>query len=288
MIILGSSTSNRGLSFSRIHRRRGSKPDSGFSRLSFRLRPRFEFMEDRTLLASFLVINTVDSGPGSLRQAILDSDAATGETNTIDFSIGSGGVQTIAPLSPLPALTSPVTIDGTSQPGYDPNNPAPMIELSGQNITGTTAFGLEISGGDSTIEGLIVNRFPSSQIVLDTNGGDIVRGNDLGTDATGTVAKGDPINGLADLQNGLAVISSANTIGGTTPAARNVISGNGFNGIRIYSGAVRQCCGGELHRHRRHRYDGPRKRVRRRRDRRRRGEEHDRRDGGRGPQRHLR
>ena len=73
--------------------------------------------------------------------------------------------------------------------------------------------------------------------MLDTNGGDIVRGNDLGTDATGTVAKGDPINGAADLQNGLAVISSANTIGGTTPAARNVISGNGFNGIRIYSGA---------------------------------------------------
>src|SRR5271166_3746692 len=237
MIILGGSTSNRGLSFSRIRRRRGSKPDSGFSGLTFRLRPRFEFMEDRTLLASFLVINTVDSGPGSLRQAILDSNAATGETNTIDFSIGSGGVQTIAPLSPLPALTSPVTIDGTSQPGYDPNNPAPRIELSGQNINGTTAFGLEFSGGDSTIEGLIVNRFPSSQIVLDTKGGDIVRGNDLGTDATGRVALGDPINGAADLQNGLAVISSANTIGGTTPAARNVISGNGFNGIRIYSGA---------------------------------------------------
>ncbi|MBV8312287.1 MAG: hypothetical protein JO344_18045, partial [Planctomycetaceae bacterium] len=91
-------------------------------------------MEDRTLLASFLVINTVDRGPGSLRQAILDSNAATGQANTIDFSIGSGGVQTIAPVSPLPALTSPVTIDGTSQPGYDPNNPAPMIELSGQNI----------------------------------------------------------------------------------------------------------------------------------------------------------
>src|SRR5271166_3545244 len=237
MIILGGSTSNRGLSFSRIRRRRGSKPDSGFSGLTFRLRPRFEFMEDRTLLASFLVINTVDSGPGSLRQAILDSNAATGETNTIDFSIGSGGVQTIAPSTALPAITAPVIIDGTSQPGFDHNHPTPMIELSGQNITGTTAFGLEFSGGDSTIEGLIVNRFPSSQIVLDTKGGDIVRGNDLGTDATGRVALGDPINGAADLQNGLAVISSANTIGGTTPAARNVISGNGFNGIRIYSGA---------------------------------------------------
>ena len=93
MIILGGSTSNRGLSFSRIRRRRGSKPDSGFSRLTSRLRPRFEFMEDRTLLSTFDVTNTADSGSGSLRQAILDSNAATGQANTIDFSIGSGGFQ---------------------------------------------------------------------------------------------------------------------------------------------------------------------------------------------------
>ena len=35
-------------------------------------------MEDRTLLSTFLVNTTADSGPGSLRQAILDSNAATG------------------------------------------------------------------------------------------------------------------------------------------------------------------------------------------------------------------
>ena len=75
-------------------------------------------MEDRTLLSTFLVTNTGDSGPGSLRQAILDSNAATGATNTIDFDIPGTGVQTIAPLSPLPAITSPVLIDGASQPGY--------------------------------------------------------------------------------------------------------------------------------------------------------------------------
>ena len=44
----------------------------------FRLRPRLEAMEDRTLLSTFLVTNTADSGPGSLRQAILDSNADTG------------------------------------------------------------------------------------------------------------------------------------------------------------------------------------------------------------------
>jgi len=74
-------------------------------------------MEDRTLLSSFVVSNTGDSGFGSLRQAIFDSDASTDVNNVIEFCIPGDGVQTIAPLSPLPAFTSPVTIDGTSQPG---------------------------------------------------------------------------------------------------------------------------------------------------------------------------
>ena len=52
---------------------------------------RVEFMEDRTLLSTFLVNTTADSGPGSLRQAILDSNAATGGTSTIDFAIPGDG-----------------------------------------------------------------------------------------------------------------------------------------------------------------------------------------------------
>ena len=67
---------------------------------------------DRDCPHLLVVTNTADSGPGSLRQAILDSNAATGATNTIDFDIPGPGVQTIAPLSPLPAITNPVLIDG--------------------------------------------------------------------------------------------------------------------------------------------------------------------------------
>ena len=99
-------------------RRLDRRSPSKFFGTRSRHRPRFDVMEDRTLLSTFLVNTTADSGPGSLRQAILDSNAATIATNTIDFNISASGVQTIAPLSPLPPITHGVLIDGFSQPGY--------------------------------------------------------------------------------------------------------------------------------------------------------------------------
>ena len=83
-----------------LQRRRRSVPSTRFSATIFRLRPRLEVIEDRTLLSTFLVSNTFDSGPGSLRQAILDSNNAVGATNTIGFAIPGRGVHVIAPGSP--------------------------------------------------------------------------------------------------------------------------------------------------------------------------------------------
>ena len=37
--------------------------------------------------------------------------------NTINFKIGSGGTETISLKSALPAISHPVVIDGTTQPG---------------------------------------------------------------------------------------------------------------------------------------------------------------------------
>ncbi len=76
----------------------------------------------------FSVTNTNDSGVGSLRQAILDSNAATGGSNTIGFAIAGQGIQTIVPITLLPPNLNPVLIDGFSQAGYAGT---PLIELSG-------------------------------------------------------------------------------------------------------------------------------------------------------------
>ena len=48
-----------------------------------------ELVEQRILLATFTVTNNIDSGPGSLRQAILDVNGSSG-TNSINFNIAVG------------------------------------------------------------------------------------------------------------------------------------------------------------------------------------------------------
>ena len=130
----------------------------------------------------FVVNTTGDSGPGSLRQAILDSNAATGASNTIDFAIPGSGVQTITPASPLPSLTTPTIIDGTSQPGYAGvpliaiappiTGSSDSLTIAGSNVTleedATSALGL----GDVDRQSAIVN--PSGPINVGP-GGEIVQ-----------------------------------------------------------------------------------------------------------------
>ena len=77
--------------------------------------------------ATFTVINTNDAGAGSLRQAILSANSNPGADN-ISFNIPGGAPQTITPLSPLPAITGPVTLDGTTQ---SPGSTTPPIQLVG-------------------------------------------------------------------------------------------------------------------------------------------------------------
>jgi hypothetical protein len=74
-------------------------------------RPRLESLEDRTTPTTFTVLNTSDSGPDSLRQAILDANANPG-FDTIAFAIPGGGLHTIQPLSALPVLTDSAGLSG--------------------------------------------------------------------------------------------------------------------------------------------------------------------------------
>src|SRR5947209_4075316 len=82
---------------------------------SLNSRPRgVEVLEDRQLLAGFTVTNLGDAGTGSLRQAIIDSNAHLG-ADTIGFDVA--GTISIGRTS-LPAITDTVTIDGSTAPSF--------------------------------------------------------------------------------------------------------------------------------------------------------------------------
>ncbi|HEY3102193.1 MAG TPA: CSLREA domain-containing protein [Pyrinomonadaceae bacterium] len=175
----------------------------------------------------FVVNSTADTDDATcnaanctLREAINAANAKPGADRII-FNIDpgtGGGLKTITPQTSLPSLTEAVTIDGTTQPGF---SGAPIIELNGSNVGGD---GLVLLGGNSVVRGLVVNRFGDEGIVLLQGTSSIVEGNYIGTDPTGTLDRG-------NTNSGLDIDTANNTIGGTTTAARNLISGNNYNGI---------------------------------------------------------
>ena len=188
-------------------------------------RPDFELLEDRRLLAPlFLVTNTNDSGPDSLRQAILNANANPG-LDTIDFAISGPAPYIITLASALPAITDPIVLDGSSQTGFVGT---PLIQINGVGLSGD---GLILGAGStgSTVKDLDIYHFSGAAIHLLSNK-NVVQGNYLGTDVTGTAAGPGNSQGVL-IDDG----ASDNTIGGTGAGAGNVISGNSGDGIDILS-----------------------------------------------------
>ena len=183
--------------------------------------------------ATFQVTTTADNGdnlsptPGSLRKAILDANANPGADDIV-FQIQASGVQTISPPTRLPNISDPVTIDGYTQNGaskntlFDGDNAVLMIQIDGTNGgAGFNGIGFQITGGSTTIRGLVINRFQAYgiQIGVSSPGNNHIEGCFIGIDPTGTMS-------LPNLNAGIYLNNSNdNVIGGTAPEARNVISG---------------------------------------------------------------
>ncbi|MCI0681621.1 MAG: SBBP repeat-containing protein, partial [Gemmataceae bacterium] len=185
------------------------------------------------IATDFVVTSTADSGPGTLRDIIVHANALDG-LDTITFNIAGAGVHTISVLSALPTITEALVIDGYSQPGASPNtlnvggNAVLLIELNGASA-GTLVNGLTVSASGSTIQGLIINRFLGHGMFV-SGSNNVIQGNYVGTNAAGTSALG---NGAGAGGIGIVVQGASNTIGGTTAAARNVVSGNLREGISL-------------------------------------------------------
>jgi CSLREA domain-containing protein len=173
----------------------------------------------------------------TLRAAIQQANATSG-ADAVSFAIPGTGVKTIAVGSTgngaLPTIADQVSINGYSQPGASTNtlakgtNARLVMELNGS--AAGSADGLEIGagGGGSVIKGLVINRFSNQGIDVLSDAPTNVRieGNFVGTDPSGTTA-------LPNRGDGIEMDASDSAVGGSTPAKRNLISGNDVDGLSI-------------------------------------------------------
>ncbi|MCI0745081.1 MAG: hypothetical protein L0Y58_06720, partial [Verrucomicrobia subdivision 3 bacterium] len=110
----------------------------------------------------FMVTTNGDSGPGSLRQAILDANATPGP-DEIHFSIGGVGPHGIRLQSDLPTITDAVNIDGRTQPGYANG---PIVVLDGTILGMSSGPGLRLECTGSSIVGLVISWFRGGPGIL--------------------------------------------------------------------------------------------------------------------------
>ena len=175
----------------------------------------------------------------SLREAIIAANSTLG-ANTITFniatsdagyvdpdSIATNGDEywTIAVQSALPTITDRVTINAATQPTYAGT---PVIELNGAATTGAAGLRLNLaSSSQSEIRGFAINQFHNGLQINGNSASNIIAGNYIGTDVTGTLD-------LGNLNVGVTIFNGINnSIGGPNLADRNIISGNNNQGIVV-------------------------------------------------------
>ncbi len=167
--------------------------------------------------ATYTVVNTNDTGAGSLRWAILAMQTST-PPNEIHFNIPGPGPHTIKVGDALPFMTNSVSVLGNTQPGY---TGAPLVTVLGPS-TNALDYGMVIQGPNSLIRGMRVSGF--TQV-------------DYGT---GISIGGKPNQQIAACVldgNFNGIIAQGGLVGGTTTNDRNVIINN-VNGIWTVTGST--------------------------------------------------
>ncbi len=110
------------------------------------------------------------------------------------------------------------------------------IDATGSTSVANTGAGVYIESGSNVIGGStvgmgnVISGNSQEGIRIASGTGNVVKGNYIGTDATGTVAR-------ANILGGINTESNSNAIGGSTAGDRNVISGNGGRAVVLTGGS---------------------------------------------------
>jgi len=189
-----------------------------------------EQLEGRQVLAAFVasetyVVNTLaDSGPGSLREAIIAANAHKG-ADAIDFSVAG----TISLKSALPAVTDSLELDGSSAPGYAGK---PIVTLDFQNNAGLV---VSVGADGSVIKSLSLVDSSGAGISLSASAV-TVAGNYIGLRADGVTIEGNRGDGVAILagshDNLIGNDDPVKSIQYFTPAGMSLQPVKGLQGLR--------------------------------------------------------
>ncbi len=198
-------------------------------RPSLRSRPRLEELECRALPSTFTVLNTADSGPGSLRDTI--AAAQSGDTIVFDPSLNG---QTITLTSGELAFNQSLNIRG---PGADlltvsGNNAGRVFDLTGSGADVTIA-GLTIADGLATQGGGIENA--ASNLTLS---GDVLANNQAVGLPGGLGEGGGVFNGSAATLRARDSAFDGNVVQGGAAAGTNGDAGAAFGGGLFNAGVA--------------------------------------------------
>jgi hypothetical protein len=192
--------------------------------------------------ATITVNSTADSGPGTLRQALLD--AQTGDTILFDTSVfPPGSPATITLGSTLPALsTGNISVDGSAA-GVIVDGGSMAFACLDITSHSNVIKGLEIYnccndiyihsgaqnstiGGTTSAERNVISGNNDAGVLIEgsDSSGNTIQGNFIGTDASGSVA-------IPNLINNIRVHADGNSIGGEGEG--NLVSGAIAWGIEI-------------------------------------------------------
>jgi len=129
-------------------------------------------------VSNYPVTSLSDStNTGTLRWAISSANGNANAVSTITFA--TNGIITLG--SPLPFIFKPVTIDGTSAPGYSSN---PVVSV---NFSGNSGLSISPTAKGSLISGLSLVGASGAALTLQASGVQ-VSGNFIGLATNGTVA----------------------------------------------------------------------------------------------------
>jgi hypothetical protein len=149
-------------------------------------------------------------------------------------------------------INEQTVIDGYTQPGASANtnpvgqglNSVLRIEINGAGVRNIRPFldgVIHLNTSNSALRGLVVNRADGQSIQLRSGTGNTIAGNYIGTDVSGTHVFRTEF-GFEGAFAGVGVddnpanSTSGHRIGGVTPAARNLLSGNSA-GVAFYDWA---------------------------------------------------